>query len=274
MKRSIKSIVAATAAVFMCAVPTIASVANLPAANSITASAYYTPNAFADFEDSWTPEVTGLTNFGAPINLGHVDYQLDQSAKTATIKGIDNPDSRIKIPARLKINGQYYNITKIDNGAFQNKDGKRLPDGSNAPKGAALTKIDLSAASYLTTIGNEAFQNCTSLTSITIPASVTYIGTKAFENSGLQTIRLERVSAYSYKELIIKDRAFANCTRLTHITNNVTRFEKVAYGVVYDSSSSNAFDDCHKSNITIGTSYRVIGYKEQFVNNFKDTFNF
>ena len=85
MKRSIKSIVAATAAVFMCAVPTIASVANLPAANSITASAYYTPNAFADFEDSWTPEVTGLTNFGAPINLGHVDYQLDQSAKTATI---------------------------------------------------------------------------------------------------------------------------------------------------------------------------------------------
>lgn len=271
MKRTVKSVIAATAAIFMCTAPSIPFV---PAVTSLTASASYTPNLFADFEDSWTPEVTGVSDLNKVLNLGHVDYRLDVSAKTAKVLGIDKADSRIKIPARLKVNGQYYNITAIENGAFQNKDGKRLANGASAPKGAALTMINLSAATYLKEIGNEAFQNCTSLTSITIPASVEKIGTKAFENSGLQTVRFERVSAYSYKALILKERAFANCTSLTHITNNVTRFTDTAYGVIYDDSNPNAFDGCNKSNITVGTSYRVIGYKEQFVDNFKRTFNF
>lgn len=276
MKRAIKSIVAASAAIFMCAAPMATSVANILPTGCITASAYYIPNAFDSFDNDWTPTITGVTeaDLNRGINLGHVDYRFDIQNKTASVQGIDRADSRIKIPARLDINGQYYNVTSIANGAFRNKDGKRLPNGDAAPMGAPLTKIDLSAATYLTSIGNEAFQNCTSLESLTIPASVRTIGTKAFENSGIRTLRLERISALSYSSLVLKDRAFADCKKLTHITNNVTRFTDTAYGIVYDDSSANAFDGCEKKNITIGTSYRVIGYKEQFVNNFKRTFNF
>ncbi len=276
MKRAIKSIVAASAAIFMCAAPMATSVANILPTGCITASAYYIPNAFDSFDNDWTPTITGVTeaDLNHGINLGHVDYSFNIQDKTASVQGIDKADSRIKIPARLSVNGEYYNVISIANGAFRNKDGKKLSEDEPAPMGAPLTKIDLSAATYLTSIGNEAFQNCTALESLTIPASVRTIGTKAFENTGIRTLRLERISALSYSSLVLKDRAFANCKQLTHITNNVTRFTDTAYGIVFDDSSANAFEDCEKKNITIGTSYRVIGYKEQFVNNFKRTFGF
>lgn len=297
MRRSIKSVIAATAAIFMCAVPTVSSLSFIPEVPSITASANYYVNGFADFDDDWTPTVTGATNLHN-INLGHVDYELDSNALTAKVVGIDHPDSKIKIPARLSINNKYYKVTEIKDSAFDGKDGKRLPDGSNAPMGAALTYIDLHAATYLTkinnyafrgctslatvylptsltSIGDEAFLNCSALTTVTIPQNVTLIGYRAFQNSGLKTLRLERASAYSYKELVLRDDAFGNCKKLTSISNNVTRFDKIgAYGVVLDTSSANAFRGCYKSSITVGTSYRVIGYKEQFITNFKTTFGF
>lgn len=265
MKRSIKSIIAATAAIFMCAVPMAASFSNIMTTSSITASAYYYPNAFASFADNWTPEITGVSNLNQRFNLGHVDYELDLQHQTAKIVGMDRADSKIKIPACIKINGTIYEVASIENGAFKNKDGKRLPNGEAAPMGAALVQFDLSAATHLKTIGNEAFQNCTSLESIVIPASVSTIGTKAFQNTGIRTLRLNRISAYTYASLTINDLAFANCTKLTSITNNVTRF---------GSSSSDAFKDCHKSNITIGTTYRVSGYKAQFIDHFKTVFGF
>ena len=253
MKRSIKSVIAATAAMFMCTAPTMATIPFVPAVNTITASAYYTPNAFESFADSWTPEITGLS--GVTCNLGHVDYLINFSNNTATIKGIDYADSRIKIPAQLKVSrstnkNKYFTIkvTEIDNQAFQYKDGM-TKDPKNPDRllmGAPLTKIDLSAAKYLQTIGNNAFKHCTALTSIDIPASVTTINANAFYESGLKSVAFLNTFASSSKTLLIGDSAFGKCTSLRNVLNNVRYF---------GNSSSNAFNGCSKKLITVKSSY-------------------
>ena len=173
MKRSIKSVIAATAAMFMCTAPAMASIPVVPAVSTITASAYYTPNAFESFADNWTPEITGLS--GVTCNLGHVDYEINFSNNTAKIKGIDKADSRIKIPAQLKVSrsnnkNKYFTIkiTAIGDQAFQYKDGTTKDANGKLLKGAPLTKIDLSAARYLQSIDNNAFQHCTALSDISI----------------------------------------------------------------------------------------------------------
>ncbi len=65
----------------------------------------------------------------------------------------------------------------------------------------------------VTTIGEEAFANCTSLTSVLIPSSVTAIGDCAFRNcTSLTSVSIPN----SVTE--IGATAFANCTSLTNVT--------------------------------------------------------
>ncbi len=73
----------------------------------------------------------------------------------------------------------------------------------------ALETVDLGSA---TSLGNSTFRGCTSLTSITIPSTVTSIGSNVFYDC----TSLETVVAPSVKS--IGDNAFKNCKALTNIT--------------------------------------------------------
>ncbi|MBR2296972.1 MAG: InlB B-repeat-containing protein, partial [Clostridia bacterium] len=113
------------------------------------------------------------------------------------------------------------NVTKIPDYLF-------YPSASNSysPK---ITSVIFEEGSVCESIGESAFSGCDSLTSITIPDSVTSIGNYAFRNcTSLTSVTIgESVTSIGYS-------AFYGCTALTSITipDSVTTIELFA------------FDDC------------------------------
>ena len=98
----------------------------------------------------------------------------------------------------------------------------------------------------LTSIGDEAFKNATGLTSITIPATVTYIGGGAFDGSGVQTVAI----AANSQMTSIGSYAFIAASSLSYIAipSSVTSIGGAAF-MYTDSLSS----------ITIPSSVTSIG---------------
>lgn len=145
------------------------------------------------------------------------------------------PDSLIKsftVPSTCVINGTQRNIRKciISPGIADNLEGVRISagirdvtmDGSRAkkivlPLGLASFSFkssyylyDINIPSDVTEIPAQSLQQCHKLTSITIPASVKKIGSRAFYSSGLLKVNLQAV-------VTIESEAFYGC-RLTEVT--------------------------------------------------------
>ncbi len=108
-----------------------------------------------------------------------------------------------------------------------------------------IISVEFEEGSVCESIGNYAFSGCSSLTSITIPNSVTSIGNYAFSGcSSLTSITIpDSVTS-------IGNYAFSGCSSLTSVTipDSVT-------GI-----GNNAFEDCSSlTSVTIGDSVTVIG---------------
>lgn len=101
-------------------------------------------------------------------------------------------------------------VTSIGNSAFHDL--------------STLTSVTI--PSSIRFIGEDAFSYCSALTSITIPNSVTSIGERAFEGSGLISVTIPNSITY------IKGGVFSRCTSLTTITipNSVTGIGYFAFG--------------------------------------------
>ena len=113
-----------------------------------------------------------------------------------------------------------------------------------------LTSVEI--PSSVTSIGQYAFSKCTSLTSITIPSSVTSIGNRAFWDCSNLTSIVIPSSVTS-----IGNYAFQNCNSLTSIT--------LGKGVTW--IGSNAFQNCSRlievknlSSLNIQAGYSSYGY--------------
>ena len=151
-----------------------------------------------------------------------------------TYRGSDSYDyfdeysGTVTIPSRVTYNNTTYSVTEIGDEAFCNCSG--------------LTSITI--PNSVTKIGDEAFCNCYGLTSITIPNSVISIGEWAF----VYCINLTSVTIPN-SVTKIGDGTFASCTGLTKVTipNSVTEI-----GVA-------AFNECSGlTSITIPNSVTLI----------------
>ena len=152
----------------------------------------------------------------------------------------------------FEVDGIYYNVTDATNKRVEVTIGTKNYTGDvRIPANVIYDGTTYS----VTTIGDRAFQYCSSLTSITIPNSVTTIGDRAFYNcSSLTSViignSVTTIGAY----------AFDSCTSLASITipNSVTTIE---YGAFYDCSKLSAV--INFSNLTFSrgnSSYGHIAY--------------
>ena len=158
----------------------------------------------------------------------------------------------IVIPESVTYNGITYSVTSIGESAFQDC--------------SSLTSITI--PNSVTSIGDYAFSGCSGLTSVTIPNSVTSIGYMAFYNcTGLTSVTIPN-SVTS-----IGGYAFSGCSGLTSVTipNSVTSIGYMAFynctgltSVTIPNSVTSigwyAFEDCTGlTSVTIGNSVTSIG---------------
>ena len=100
------------------------------------------------------------------VTIGNLVYSLDTDIKVATVTGYDssNKPTDVVIPNTIEYGGKNYSVTTIGQWAFYNC--------------TSLASVNI--PNSVTTIGESAFASCESLASIDIPNSVTTIGEFAF----------------------------------------------------------------------------------------------
>jgi hypothetical protein len=146
-----------------------------------------------------------LSAWSADFNNNGLNYNITSSVSPYTVEFTSGSiyNGNIEIPSVVINSGIAYSVTTIGNNAFYDCTG--------------LTSITI--PNSVTTIGNNAFYDCTGLTSITIPNSVTTIRTQAF----FYCTRLTSITIPN-SVTTIDNSAFMGCNGLTSITipNSVT----------------------------------------------------
>jgi hypothetical protein len=99
------------------------------------------------------------------ITVDGIQYWYDTSEMEADVVEYEGSDVDLTIPSTVTVNGTDCSVTSIGNGAFQ-----------SCSSLASVTIPD-----SVTSIEYNAFFDCTYLTSVTIPSSVTSIGNTAFQ---------------------------------------------------------------------------------------------
>ena len=183
-------------------------------------------------------------------------YQITDNENHVTVVsppifGYSNLNGEMTIPDTVTNGGIDYQVTSIGYNAF------------NGCTGLTSVKIPNS----VTSIGECAFYRCTGLTSVEIPNSVTSIGDNAFYGcTGLKSLTIGNlVESIGYA-------AFAGCEGLTSLTipNSVTSIGDNVFLCCYSLTSltipnsvtsigDNAFGYCGLTSLTIGSSVESIG---------------
>lgn len=193
------------------------------------------------FRESGSTPATGTVKYKValiPIE-GIYTFSYNDADMTATITGVTSQRDFYVLPEDADIDG--YTVTAIGNGAFA---GNRL--------------ITAYLPDTVTTIGDNAFDGCVNLTSVTqlgssdeavFPASVTSIGNYAFEGCGKLNVTFGAAKALT----TIGDNAFYGCTSLQQVV-----FEQ---GSALSYIGKEAFMESGVSVVNLaGTKVTEIGY--------------
>ena len=152
-----------------------------------------------------------------------INYTYTVGNSDATVTSSPNATGAITILASFIVNSVTYNVTSIGMFAFQSN-----------------TKItSVTIPSSVTSIGQNAFGDCTSLSSnLTIPSSVTSIGMYAFGSCRITSVTIP-------SSVTLAAGAFANCVRLKTIgqgsnfdINIIGNSETITYRVIMSQNNN------------------------------------
>ena len=173
----------------------------------ITTLGYWMVGSYAvtpDDSKDPSPEVYAEFRVTAPEHdydfvVDGIFYKITSERKVSvTYTGFDDDlyQGDIVIPSQVTHEGVTYNVTAIGDEAFEN----------------CIDMTSVTIGAYVTAIGDRAFRNCTGLTNVTLGNYVTTIGEDAFSScSNLATVTL------GSGVRTIGSRAFANCLALTTV---------------------------------------------------------
>ena len=153
-----------------------------------------------------------LPMLAVEVEIDGINYDIISKAKQATViaKSASEYSGEIDIPESVEYNGTTYSVTSIGSNAFLD----------------CYSLISVSIPNSVTSIGNYAFTRCYNMTSVTISNSVTSIGDETFSMCRSLTSVSIPNSVTSIGEM-----AFYCCRGLTSVTipNSVTSIERFAF---------------------------------------------
>ena len=190
------------------------------------------------------------------VDINGITYSIFKKGKVAEViaKSDGEYTGDVTIPESVDYDGVACFVTSIVNDAFRECTG--------------LTSVTI--GNSVTTIGNRAFLACSGLTSLTIGNSVTSIGDEAFHGcKGLTSVTIPN------SVTTIGDEAFGSCTGLTSLTigNSVTNIGIDAFmrctgltSLIIPNSVTTiqkyAFEGCSGlTSLTIGSGVQGISYE-------------
>ena len=171
------------------------------------------------------------------VTQGGLTYTLNTDGYTASVSGYNAATltAQCTILATVTYNDAVYTVTAIGNSAFYNCTG--------------LTSVTFADGSWLDTIGVYAFYGCSSLSTIAFPASLKYIGSYAFYNSGLTSI------TFGAELDSVGNGAFYGCNALTTVQWNSPNLK-------YTNNSSQYLfaNNTSIQSVTFGSTVEVVPY--------------
>ncbi len=125
-----------------------------------------------------------------------VSYQVNKNTEMAKVTSFDGSKEQVELPNRIECDSRLYPVTEIAGDAFQNC--------------TSLRSVSVGAS--VTVIGSSAFAGCSALTDVTLPDSLATLSKKAFSGcTSLSTITIPKgVNC-------LKEATFENCTFLQSI---------------------------------------------------------